>query len=65
MTTNQQYFQYLKSRSFLGNIYRKYYLYPKLGRYLKCWLLDIGCGIGDILVFRSNSVGVDINPLDV
>lgn len=65
MTTNKQYFEYLQSRSFLGGIYRKYYLYPKLNRYLKGRLLDVGCGIGDMLVFRPNSVGVDINPLDV
>lgn len=65
MTTNKQYFEYLQSRSFLGGIYRKYYLYPKLNRYLKGRLLDVGCGIGDMLAFRPDSVGVDINPLDV
>lgn len=65
MTTNQQYFEYLQSRSFLGKIYRKYYLYPKLNQYLNGKLLDVGCGIGDMLVYRPNSIGVDINQLDV
>lgn len=65
MDNNQQYFEYLQKRSWLGSFYRTYFLYPKLNRYLKGRLLDVGCGIGDMLVFRGNSVGVDINPLNV
>jgi SAM-dependent methyltransferase len=65
MTTNQQYFEYLQSRSLIAEIYRKYFLYPKLNRYLKGKLLDVGCGIGDMLVYRANTIGVDINPLNV
>jgi SAM-dependent methyltransferase len=64
-TKNQQYFEYLQSRSFTGGIYRKYFLYPRLNRYLKGQMLDVGCGIGDMLAFRPNSIGVDINQLDV
>lgn len=65
MTNYQQYFEYLQSRSFMGEVYRKYYLYPKLGHYLKGRLLDVGCGIGDMLVFRPDSIGVDINEFNV
>jgi SAM-dependent methyltransferase len=65
MTTNQQYFEYLQSRSFIAEVYRSNYLYPKLNRYLKGRLLDVGCGIGDMLAFRPNSIGVDINALNV
>ena len=64
-TKNQQYFEYLQGRSCIGGLYRKYFLYPRLNRYLKGRMLDVGCGIGDMLVFRPNSIGVDINQLDV
>lgn len=56
------YFTYLSKRSFLGLIYRKYWLYPSLNSYLEGKVLDIGCGIGDFLKYYKNSVGVDINP---
>jgi SAM-dependent methyltransferase len=65
MDRNNEYFLYLKNRSFLGCLYRKLYLYPRLIRLLKGRLLDIGCGIGDMLAFRPNSVGVDVNPYNV
>ena len=56
------YYEYLKSRSSLGDFYRKYFLYPKLKKYLSGKVLDIGCGIGDYLRFDKNALGVDINP---
>lgn len=65
MTSNDEYFQYLRRRSLLGVIYRKYWLYPQLSRRLNGRTLDLGCGIGDMLAFRSNTVGVDINPYTV
>lgn len=65
MSNYDQYFSYLKKRSKLGQIYRNKWLYPWLTRYLPGRTLDIGCGIGDMLVYRSNIVGVDINPMTV
>lgn len=62
MTSNNNYFEYLKKRSNLGFLYRKYSLYPQLSRHLKGHTLDIGCGIGDMLLYRKNTIGVDINP---
>lgn len=56
------YFAYLTRRSRLGRLYRYYWLYPRLCRELQGRVLDIGCGIGDLLAFRPNTVGVDINP---
>jgi SAM-dependent methyltransferase len=32
---------------------------------LKFKTLDVGCGIGDMLKFRSNTIGVDVNPFNV
>jgi SAM-dependent methyltransferase len=65
MDKNQKYFEYLKRRGFLGKIYRRFLLYPKISRLLKGRLLDVGCGIGDMLAFRPNSVGVDVNKLNI
>jgi SAM-dependent methyltransferase len=62
MTSNDEYFQYLTRRSRLGSLYRKYWLYPRLAKRLSGLTLDVGCGIGDMLVHRPDTVGVDINP---
>lgn len=61
MTDYDQYFDYLMHRSRLGELYRKYLLYPRLVKRLRGTTLDIGCGIGDMLAFRPNTVGTDIN----
>jgi SAM-dependent methyltransferase len=65
MTDNDQYFEYLSRRSQLGGIYRRFWLYPSLSRRLAGRTLDLGCGIGDMLAYRGNTVGVDINPRTV
>lgn len=62
MTNHADYFAYLRTRSRLGRLYRTYWLYPRLSRLLKGRVLDIGCGIGDMLVFRPGTVGADVNP---
>jgi SAM-dependent methyltransferase len=59
---NNQYFKYLKTRSSLAKLYRSKWIYPKLDRHLHGNVLDIGCGIGDFLSYRPETVGVDINP---
>lgn len=63
--SNQVYFEYLMRRSFFGDLYRRYVLYPKLNLHLKGRVLDVGCGIGDMLSYRKNTVGLDVNPLNV
>lgn len=65
MTEHDQYFRHLMQRSRLGAVYRRRLLYPRLTKHLRGRLLDIGCGIGDMLAFRPNSVGVDVNPRTV
>jgi SAM-dependent methyltransferase len=65
MTDNDEYFEYLSRRSRLGALYRKCWLYPQLSRRLVGRTLDVGCGIGDMLAYRANTVGVDINPRTV
>lgn len=62
---DQIYFNYLTKRSLIGKYYRTYFLYPRLNRYLKGRLLDVGCGIGDMLSYRKNTIGLDVNPLNV
>jgi SAM-dependent methyltransferase len=58
---SSDYFNYLKNRSKLGLIYRKYFLYPKIYKYLNGKILDIGCGVGDFLKLYNHVSGVDIN----
>ena len=65
MTDHDEYFAYLARRSRLGALYRAHWLYPRLARRLAGRSLDIGCGIGDMLIYRGNTVGVDINPRTV
>jgi len=62
---NIQYAIYLRSRSLVGNLYRKYWLYPQLTKCLQGKALDVGCGIGDMLSFRPSTVDVDIKPHNV
>jgi len=61
LTEHIRYFEYLKRRSRFGQLYRHFWLYPRLCSYLNGEALDIGCGIGDFLSYRKNTVGVDIN----
>jgi SAM-dependent methyltransferase len=58
----KKYFLYLQERSYLGYLYRNYWLYPKLCSHLSERVLDVGCGIGDLLRYRKNTIGCDINP---
>lgn len=65
MTTHDEYFSYLMKRSFIGGAYRRNLLYPKLSSYLDGLTLDVGCGIGDMLSYRANTIGVDVNSRNV
>jgi len=65
MSEYEMYFEYLSKRSRLGLLYRKYWLYPNLSKVLVGNTLDVGCGLGDMLSFRPDTIGVDINPLTV
>jgi len=65
MVNNQEYFEYLKKRSLTGRIYRDFFLYPRVSRLLKGRVLDVGCGIGDMVKYRPGCVGVDVNELNV
>jgi SAM-dependent methyltransferase len=61
MTDHNLYFDYLKQRSYIAFLYRKFWLYPRLNQFLQGRTLDVGCGIGDLLACRKNTIGVDIN----
>jgi ubiquinone/menaquinone biosynthesis C-methylase UbiE len=61
MSYKNKYYQFLTKRSLKSFFYRKYFIYPKYKPYMKGQLLDVGCGIGEILKFYKNSIGVDIN----
>ena len=61
MSADFQYFEYLKKTSLLGEIYRSYYLYPRISKLLIGRVLDVGCGLGGMIRYRPNTIGVDIN----
>jgi SAM-dependent methyltransferase len=65
VASHEAYFQYLKGRSRAAWLYRRFLLYPILCRHLQGSAVDIGCGVGDMLSYRPNTVGVDLNPLTV
>ena len=56
---------YLRTRSFKGLIYRKYWLFKKLNQQLNGKTLDLGAGLGDFVRHRKNTIGVEINPHNV
>src|SRR5579862_3482232 len=56
------YFKQLKNRLPVSYWYRYGWLYPRLSRFLKVRVLDIGCGLGDMVRYRTKTVGVDVNP---
>ncbi len=62
---DNDYHNYLLKRSFLSKIYRNNILYPVLCKEFRGKVLDIGCGIGDFLIHRENTVGIDINKTNV
>ena len=60
--SDYEYFKYLKKRSKIGYIYRRYYLYPILDFFLKKPCLDVGCGLGDFLkISKKCKDGLEIN----
>ena len=65
MVDANDYFEYLHTRSWKGIAYRKYWLYPRISKYFKGRVLDVGCGIGDMLEFYNAATGVDVNPKTV
>jgi SAM-dependent methyltransferase len=62
MTEYADYFDSLIRRKRAGLWYRNIWLYPRICRHLCGRVLDIGCGIGDMLSYRAHTVGVDVNP---
>lgn len=60
-----EYHNYLKVRTLKSKLYRKYILYPKLGKCMNGLGLDLGAGIGEFLAFRAATKGVDINAENV
>lgn len=62
MTEYDDYFECLIRRKRAGRWYRDFWLYPRICRHLSGVVLDVGCGIGDMLRHRPGTMGVDVNP---
>lgn len=54
---NKMMFDELKSRSFLGQMYCKYLLYPVITKYLSGYLIDYGAGIGNYSLYYKKKKG--------
>lgn len=59
------YHEYLKGRRWSGRLYHHFFLYPRLTKHLSGRVIDVGCGIGNFLAYRSHTEGVDINEKNV
>jgi len=62
MTESADYFDSLIRRKRVGLWYRNAWLYPRICRHLCGRVLDVGCGIGDLVSYRAETIGVDVNP---
>jgi SAM-dependent methyltransferase len=65
MDQHLKYHNYLLDRTIFGSLYRQFFLYKIINYFCFGRVLDIGCGIGDFLKYRPNTIGVDINPYNV
>lgn len=65
MERDSEYFEYLRKRTLLGLFYRKFILYPRIKTLFHGRVLDVGCGVGDFIRHRQNTVGVDVNLCNV
>jgi SAM-dependent methyltransferase len=65
MSYYAKYFEYLNTISLKGKIYREWVLYPRLRAEVTGKCLDIGCGLGAFISYRTNTIGVDINHMCV
>ncbi len=59
------YFEHLNTRTSLGAAYRRFFVYPRINKWLSGKVLDVGSGLGQFLNYRKGTFGVDVNPLCV
>ncbi len=65
LESQEEYFRHAQSITLKANLYRRFYLYPRLVKFLPNKTLDIGCGLGSFQSFKKNVIGIDINPFFV
>lgn len=61
----ETYHNYLRKKSIVGSLYRRFFLFPRILGNLTGVCLDLGCGTGEFVFYRSNTEGADINPFNV
>jgi SAM-dependent methyltransferase len=64
MISNNAYFKYLSTRSFLGYFYRKYLLYPKLESKLVGKILDVGIDPETVKYCKGKGFSVKLMRVD-
>ena len=61
LESHEEYFNHMQTITLKANLYRRFYLYPRLIKFLPNKTLDIGCGLGSFQNFKNNVIGIDIN----
>jgi ubiquinone/menaquinone biosynthesis C-methylase UbiE len=60
-TSDRNYYEYLKNRSFLRSALRKRFILKSVVKEFSGKVLDVGCGMGEFMEMYSNSYGIDPN----
>ena len=54
LESQEEYFRHAQSITLKANLYRRFYLYPRLVKFLPNKTLDIGCGLVSFQSFKKN-----------
>jgi hypothetical protein len=60
--SHEEYFRHAQTITLKANLYRRFFLYPIVSKFLPKKTLDIGCGLGSFQDFKKGVIGIDINP---
>jgi len=63
--SHEEYFRHAQTITLMANLYRRFFLYPKISKFLPKKTVDIGCGLGSFQDFKKGVIGIDINPFFV
>ena len=65
LESHEEYFRHAQTITLKANLYRRFFLYPKISKFLPKKTIDIGCGLGSFQDFKKGVTGIDINPFFV
>ena len=62
LESHEEYFRHAQTITLKANLFRRFFLYPKISKFLPKKTIDIGCGLGSFQDFKKGVTGIDINP---